>query len=41
MYSVQALQRGGILLGYTAVGEKEIREGVQHLAKALDSLKGP
>jgi GntR family transcriptional regulator / MocR family aminotransferase len=41
MYSVHALQRGGILLGYTAVGEKEIREGVRRLARALDSLKYP
>jgi GntR family transcriptional regulator / MocR family aminotransferase len=41
MYSVHALQRGGILLGYTAVGEKEIREGVRRLARALDSLKCP
>jgi GntR family transcriptional regulator/MocR family aminotransferase len=39
MYSLQPQRRGGLLLGYTAVGEKEIREGVQRLAKALHPLK--
>lgn len=39
MYSLQLLRRGGLLLKYTAVGEKEIREGVQRLAKALHTLK--
>jgi GntR family transcriptional regulator/MocR family aminotransferase len=41
MYSMQPLERLGVLLGYTAVGETEIREGVQRLAKALNSLKCP
>jgi GntR family transcriptional regulator/MocR family aminotransferase len=39
MYSLQPLRRGGLLLGYTAVGEEDIRQGVQRLAKALHSLK--
>jgi GntR family transcriptional regulator / MocR family aminotransferase len=39
LYSLQPPRRGGLLLGYTAVGEKEIRDGVQRLAKALRTLK--
>jgi GntR family transcriptional regulator / MocR family aminotransferase len=39
MYSLRPFRRGGLLLGYTAVGEKDIREGVQRLANALHSLK--
>jgi GntR family transcriptional regulator/MocR family aminotransferase len=39
LYSLEPLRRRGLLLGYTAVGEKEIREGVQRLAKALQALK--
>ena len=37
-YSLRPLRRGGLLLGFTAVGEKEIRHGVQRLAKALHTL---
>jgi GntR family transcriptional regulator/MocR family aminotransferase len=39
MYGLRPLRRGGLLLGFTAVGEKEIRHGVQRLAKALHTLK--
>jgi DNA-binding transcriptional MocR family regulator len=35
LYSLEPPRQGGLLLGYTAVGEKEIRDGVQRLAKAL------
>jgi GntR family transcriptional regulator / MocR family aminotransferase len=35
LYSLEPPRHGGLLLGYTAVGEKEIRDGVQRLAKAL------
>jgi GntR family transcriptional regulator/MocR family aminotransferase len=38
-YSLEPLRRGGLLLGYTAVGEPEIREGVRRLAKALETLR--
>jgi GntR family transcriptional regulator/MocR family aminotransferase len=38
LYSLAPLRRGGLLLGYTAVGEKEILEGVRRLAKALRTL---
>jgi GntR family transcriptional regulator/MocR family aminotransferase len=30
-------QRGGLILGYTAVNEKQIKKGVRQLAKALES----
>jgi GntR family transcriptional regulator/MocR family aminotransferase len=39
MYSLRPLPRRGLLLGYTAVGVQEIREGVQRLAQALHTLK--
>jgi GntR family transcriptional regulator / MocR family aminotransferase len=39
MYSLRPLRRGGLLLGYTAVGDREIRDGVQRLAKALHTLR--
>lgn len=39
LYSLEPLQRSGLLLGYTAVGEREIREGVHRLAKALQAIK--
>jgi GntR family transcriptional regulator / MocR family aminotransferase len=39
MYSLRPLRRGGLLLGYTAVGDREIRDGVQRLAKALHTFK--
>jgi GntR family transcriptional regulator / MocR family aminotransferase len=38
MYSLRPLRRGGLLLGFTAVGDKEIRHGVQRLAEALHTL---
>jgi GntR family transcriptional regulator/MocR family aminotransferase len=38
-YSLRPLRRGGLLLGYTAVGDGEIREGVQRLATALHTMK--
>jgi GntR family transcriptional regulator / MocR family aminotransferase len=39
MYSLRPLRRGGLLLGYTAVGDREIRDGMQRLAKALHTFK--
>jgi GntR family transcriptional regulator / MocR family aminotransferase len=39
LYGLTGLPRGGLLLGYTAVGEKEIREGVRRMAKALQLLR--
>jgi GntR family transcriptional regulator/MocR family aminotransferase len=39
LYSLTGLQRGGLLLGYTAVGEKGIREGVRRMARALRTLR--
>ncbi len=35
MYGSEPSQRGGLLLGYAAVGEEEIRVGVRRLAVAL------
>lgn len=29
-------KRGGLILGYTAINEKQIKKGVKLLAKALD-----
>lgn len=34
-YAIEPLQRGGLLLGYAALNEAEIRAGVQQLAKAF------
>ncbi|MCI0491123.1 MAG: PLP-dependent aminotransferase family protein [Blastocatellia bacterium] len=34
-YSIEAVGRGGLLLGYTGVSTKEIRSGVRRLAAAL------
>jgi GntR family transcriptional regulator/MocR family aminotransferase len=34
-YALEALNRGGLLLGYAAVDEMEIRQGVQRLGVAL------
>lgn len=36
-YSLHKLNRGGLLLGYTAFNEKEIRSGVKKLARGLQS----
>lgn len=30
--------RGGLILGYTAINEEQIKSGVRQLAKAFDSL---
>jgi GntR family transcriptional regulator/MocR family aminotransferase len=38
-YGLRPLRRGGLLLGYTAVGDGEIREGVQRLATALHAMR--
>ncbi|HEX2181005.1 MAG TPA: PLP-dependent aminotransferase family protein [Rubrobacteraceae bacterium] len=35
LYGIEPPQRGGLLLGYAAVGEAEIRAGVRRLAAAL------
>jgi GntR family transcriptional regulator/MocR family aminotransferase len=34
-YAIEPLSRGGLLLGFTATGTREIREGVRRLASAL------
>ena len=39
LYSIEPLPRAGLLLGYAAVGVREIREAVHRLAKALGALK--
>jgi GntR family transcriptional regulator / MocR family aminotransferase len=38
-YAVSAAQRPGLLLGYTALNGREIREGVRKLAAALKSVR--
>jgi GntR family transcriptional regulator/MocR family aminotransferase len=35
---IEPMQRGGLILGYAAVAEHEMREGVRRLAVALHSL---
>lgn len=37
-HSLTKLERGGLILGYTAVNEKQIKKGVRQLAKAMESL---
>ncbi len=37
-FGMEPLQRGGLILGYAAVAEQEMREGVRRLAAALRSL---
>lgn len=37
-YSLGSAQRGGLLLGYAGVGEREIHDGVRRLATALKNL---
>ncbi|MGI9036249.1 MAG: PLP-dependent aminotransferase family protein [Pyrinomonadaceae bacterium] len=36
-HSLTSWTRGGLILGYTAVNEKQIKKGVKQLAKALES----
>jgi hypothetical protein len=36
-YSLERLARGGLMLGYAALAEDEIRHGVRRLAQALGS----
>ena len=36
--SLTAWQRGGLILGYTAINEKQIKKGIKLLAKAMESL---
>jgi GntR family transcriptional regulator/MocR family aminotransferase len=38
-YALEPLPRGGLLLGFTATGTREIREGVRRLGQALRSVK--
>jgi len=38
LYGIEPSRRGGLLLGYAAVGEQEIRTGVRRLAAALREL---
>jgi GntR family transcriptional regulator/MocR family aminotransferase len=37
-HSLTGWNRNGLILGYTAINEKQIEKGVQQLAKAMDSL---
>jgi GntR family transcriptional regulator/MocR family aminotransferase len=37
-FGMEPMQRGGLILGYAAVSEHEMREGVRRLAAALHSL---
>jgi GntR family transcriptional regulator / MocR family aminotransferase len=37
-FGIEPMQRGGLILGYAAVAEHEIRDGVRRLAAALHSL---
>jgi GntR family transcriptional regulator/MocR family aminotransferase len=37
-HSLTEWQRGGLILGYTAINEKQIKKGVKGLAKALENL---
>lgn len=37
-HSLTKLERGGLILGYTAVNEKQIKRGVRQLAKAMERL---
>jgi GntR family transcriptional regulator/MocR family aminotransferase len=39
-YALDPQPRGGLLLGYTATGTREIREGIRRLAVALRAVKG-
>jgi len=37
-FGMEPIERGGLILGYAAVSEHEIRDGVRRLAAALHSL---
>ncbi|MGI8469742.1 MAG: PLP-dependent aminotransferase family protein [Pyrinomonadaceae bacterium] len=37
-HSLTKWQRGGLILGYTAINEKQIKKGVRQLAKAMENL---
>ncbi len=39
-YALDRLSRGGLLLGYTCTGTREMREGVKRLAQALEAVVG-
>jgi GntR family transcriptional regulator/MocR family aminotransferase len=40
-YAMERPARGGLLLGFTATGPREIRDGVRRLAVALGEVKSP
>src|SRR5215204_1262479 len=37
-FSLTKVERGGLILGYTATDEKQIKQGVKRLARAMESL---
>jgi GntR family transcriptional regulator/MocR family aminotransferase len=39
-HSLTRWTRGGLILGYTAINEKQIKKGVRQLAKAMENLSG-
>jgi GntR family transcriptional regulator/MocR family aminotransferase len=41
MFSSEPIRRGGLVLGYAAVNEQEIRDGVHRLAMAIRSMPRP
>jgi GntR family transcriptional regulator / MocR family aminotransferase len=41
MFSSEPVHRGGLVLGYAAVNEQEIRDGVHRLAMAIRSMPRP
>ena len=41
MFSSEPIRRGGLVLGYAAVNEQEIRDGVHRLAMAIHSMPHP
>jgi GntR family transcriptional regulator / MocR family aminotransferase len=41
MFSSESMHRGGLVLGYAAVNEQEIRDGVHRLAMAIRSMPRP
>jgi len=41
MFSREPIRRGGLVLGYAAVNEQEIRDGMHSLAMAIRSLPHP
>ena len=40
-YALEPMPRGGLLLGFTATGTREIRDGIRRLGQALRSVKQP